>query len=247
MGLIRDALGSALGANDVKNGFGGPRLPHRSRSRSRSNMSNRTPRDESTYEDNPSNSSVHNTFARDYQRPYMEQYDKVYLQPVNSRTAYSTDILQPRDVRYENDTNILRPRSADDLCHDRVNWQESHYARQSDNLMDEDEPPPYEYSTFGSEMRSERHRSSPRQRANMNYQHSQPEHQGKSRFRPVALPQLTFGDGKPFLRAYSHELQEFGFSSSSFIQIVDAINVAIIPNPEMQIFQKGAGIAGFFV
>ena len=31
------------------------------------------------------------------------------------------------------------------------------------------------------------------------------------------------------------------------MRVVDAINVAIIPNPENQIFQKGATIAGFFV
>lgn len=66
-------------------------------------------------------------------------------------------------------------------------------------------------------------------------------------FRPLALPQLSYGDGQPFLRGYSNELQQYNISFDDFMRTLDAINVAIIPNPENQIFQKGANIAGFFV
>lgn len=66
-------------------------------------------------------------------------------------------------------------------------------------------------------------------------------------FRTMALPQIAYGDGQPFLRAYSDELRCRGISMEIFIAVLDDINVAIIPNPEVQIFQKTAKIAGFFV
>lgn len=66
-------------------------------------------------------------------------------------------------------------------------------------------------------------------------------------FRPIALPQISYGDGQPFLRGYANELVRYGISEGGFIRLVDAINVAIIPNPENQIFQKGANIAGWFM
>lgn len=66
-------------------------------------------------------------------------------------------------------------------------------------------------------------------------------------FRPLALPQIANGDGQPFLRGYSEELARFGVHRNEFIELLDAINVAIIPNPEHQIFQKGANIAGWFM
>ncbi|KAJ5805386.1 uncharacterized protein N7503_002988 [Penicillium pulvis] len=68
-----------------------------------------------------------------------------------------------------------------------------------------------------------------------------------AKFRPIALPQLSYGDGQPFLRGYSNDLVRYGISEGEFIRLVDAINVAIIPNPENQIFQKGANIAGWFI
>lgn len=66
-------------------------------------------------------------------------------------------------------------------------------------------------------------------------------------FRPLALPQIAYGDGQPFIRGYNDQLEWHGISQTEFIRIVDAINVAIVPNPENQIFQKGANIAGWFV
>lgn len=66
-------------------------------------------------------------------------------------------------------------------------------------------------------------------------------------FRPLALPQIAHGEGKPFLRGYSDESRQYGVSEDDFIQTVDKINKAIIPNPETQIFQKAAQITDHFV
>ncbi|KAF4455760.1 hypothetical protein F53441_1959 [Fusarium austroafricanum] len=76
--------------------------------------------------------------------------------------------------------------------------------------------------------------------------YSQPSLQS-SGFRPLALPQVQFGDGEPFLRGYSSELSRYGISRDQFLQVVDAINVARTPNPEVQLFQQGANIAGWFI
>ncbi|KAJ5633242.1 hypothetical protein N7490_009581 [Penicillium lividum] len=70
---------------------------------------------------------------------------------------------------------------------------------------------------------------------------------GDVNFRPIALPQIAYGDGQPFLRGYTNELGQYGIYEADFLRLVDAINVAIIPNPENQIFQKGANIAGWFI
>lgn len=70
---------------------------------------------------------------------------------------------------------------------------------------------------------------------------------GMPSFRPLALPQITYGDGQPFLRAYGAELSRYNISMRDFLQVLDAINVAIIPSPENQIFQKAATIGGFFM
>lgn len=66
-------------------------------------------------------------------------------------------------------------------------------------------------------------------------------------FRPLILPQIAYGDGQPFLRGYSAELSRYNMSLESFVQVVDRINVAILPSPENQLFQKGANVAGFFL
>ena len=73
------------------------------------------------------------------------------------------------------------------------------------------------------------------------------EHSRNGGFRPLALPQMAYGDGQPFLRGYSNEFVKYGISPEEFIQVLDAINVAVIPSPENQIFQKGANIAGWFL
>ncbi|KAH6644281.1 hypothetical protein C7974DRAFT_371418 [Boeremia exigua] len=66
-------------------------------------------------------------------------------------------------------------------------------------------------------------------------------------FRPLILPQTGYSKGSPFLRGYSKDLQNYGISNTEFQQIVDAINIAIVPNPEAQLFQKVASVAGWFV
>lgn len=70
---------------------------------------------------------------------------------------------------------------------------------------------------------------------------------GDANFRPLALPQIAYGGEQPFLRGYTRELGQYGISEQEFMGLLDAINVAIIPNPENQIFQKGANIAGWFL
>ncbi|KAF5589726.1 hypothetical protein FPCIR_6704 [Fusarium pseudocircinatum] len=66
-------------------------------------------------------------------------------------------------------------------------------------------------------------------------------------FRPLILPQIAFGEGEPFLRGYSSEMNRYGISRDQFLRVVDEINVARTPNPEAKLFQMGAGIAGWFV
>lgn len=66
-------------------------------------------------------------------------------------------------------------------------------------------------------------------------------------FRPLVLPQIQVGDGAPFIRAYSSELNRHGITLHQFITVLDEINMARIPNPEAQLFQKGASIAGNFM
>ena len=82
-----------------------------------------------------------------------------------------------------------------------------------------------------------------------NYSHDNFQDRGfdGSRFRPFAIPQYMYGEGQPFLRAYSQELASRGISENDFIRVVDELNIAVIPNPEAQIFQKSAQIAGYFV
>jgi hypothetical protein len=66
-------------------------------------------------------------------------------------------------------------------------------------------------------------------------------------FRPIILPQTGYIRGSPFLRGYGKDLQGYGISSTEFLQIVDEINIANVPNPENQLFQKVASVAGWFV
>ena len=60
--------------------------------------------------------------------------------------------------------------------------------------------------------------------------------------RPLVLPQITYGDGQHFLRAYSDNVAQYGIYKADSIALIDAANV--LPNPENQIFQKSANTAG---
>jgi hypothetical protein len=64
---------------------------------------------------------------------------------------------------------------------------------------------------------------------------------------PVALPQTGYGQGVPFLRAYSDQLEDAGIPQRVFVEFLDALNVTVVPNPETQIANKAAGLAGWFV
>jgi hypothetical protein len=51
----------------------------------------------------------------------------------------------------------------------------------------------------------------------------------------------------PFVRAYSDQLEDAGILQRVFIEFLDNLNATVIPNPEAQIANKAAGLAGWFV
>ncbi|KAK4703607.1 hypothetical protein P7C70_g2610, partial [Phenoliferia sp. Uapishka_3] len=64
--------------------------------------------------------------------------------------------------------------------------------------------------------------------------------------RPFVLPQGT-GSGTPIVRGFGNELAAAGVSSREMIEFIDALNLTTIPNPEMQLANTAAGLAGWFV
>lgn len=188
-------LGSALGSDQIKNGFSSKRLS-------------------SAFNQNSAPSSG--------QRPYSSSYGNR-----RNNDYYDSDRSYPSSGQ-------LQPPPA--------------YSRQPsrqgyNNSLDSD------YGDYDDYQQS---RQQTRQGYNNDYNDYQqdlgyPQGGGRGGFRPLALPQISYGDGQPFLRGYSRELQRYNISFRDFMQILDAINVAIIPNPENQIFQKGANIAGWFL
>ncbi|KAF5567405.1 hypothetical protein FPHYL_3308 [Fusarium phyllophilum] len=127
-----------------------------------------------------------------------------------------------------------------------------------------DEPPSYSLHAYDAPSSSRpRSRQIPSQSNNYqqpSYSYSSPEAMSlntgspydqtsfqNSDFRPLILPQIAFGAGEPFLRGYSSEISRYGISRDQLLRVVDEINVARTPNPEVQLFQMGAGIAGWFV
>jgi hypothetical protein len=196
MGLLKDAIGSAIGAGQPNNGLGGPSVPWKNRGP--------TPRyNGSTYPQQPGyDSQTYNDQPYGYRNYGKQQPD------------YNAQSYDRRPVGY---------RSYDD--------QADNHPQYNDDWIDQ-EPPPY--NEYPSEPRSTF--PSPSQ---------QPQQRGS--FQPLGLPQISHGDGQPFLRGYGSQLAQYGISDRDFMRVVDAINVAVIPNPENQIFQKGANIAGWFV
>jgi hypothetical protein len=81
---------------------------------------------------------------------------------------------------------------------------------------------------------------------NMRSAYGQPTYQN-SDFRPLILPQVAFGAGEHFLRGYSSEISRYGVPRDQLLRVIDEINIARTPNPEAQLFQKGANIAGWFL
>lgn len=225
MGLIKDAIGSALGANDVKNGFGGPRM-------SFGGTQNRNQQYRGSRNDGASLS------------PSLSLQNS-RLQPQVSPGGYS-----PSNRRYRQspsrDPFYQQQQSASYSVPGGFEHSKKEYASTS-HL----EPPSYEFTTRDPQYADEsyRQRSFDQRRSNehLNHEGIQRDRSNQNGFRPIALPQITYGDGQPFLRGYSCELEQYGISRTTFIGIIDAVNKAIVPNPEMQIFQKGANIAGWFM
>jgi hypothetical protein len=219
MGLIRDALGSAMGSNQVNNGFGGGSKmslkPQETRESSR-NYGMQSARQEhpAMYLDSRYQSTDRVPPDQTQQRydDYCDQYPQPpqYESSMSSRQSWNqgqfydgqsyNDLGNTRDMGYSNN---------------RQSWNQgqSYDGRSYNNLGNTRD--------IG--------------------------HSNNSVFRPLALPQIAYGDGQPFVRGYSNDLSQYGISPEAFIQVLDAINVASIPSPENQIFQKGANIAGWFL
>ncbi|KAJ6093579.1 hypothetical protein N7486_008868 [Penicillium sp. IBT 16267x] len=195
MGLIRDAIGVALGSDQVNNGFNGPKIPF-------ANKINRT-----SLSPSPRQQYISNAKYQD------------------RRSLYSPDDMQRgmiRQQRFIDDQDRapgLPPRYEPPANRHR-DW----YQRQSYEGQSHDGQQYYE-------QRAVTDAGFPR----------------NANFHPIALPQISYGDGQPFLRGYANELVRYGISEGDSMRLVDAINVAIIPNPENQNFQKGANIAGWFI
>lgn len=228
MGLLRDAIGSALGANQLNNGLSGrPRLPFAN--------------DNSRYGPQPSSSG----------RKQSSSYNQGYA-------GYSN---RKQNRRRSSDGNNFgsQPFDQEDRHYRAGQYQDHHYpsligrhdaddVQRIHNGYDgqiSQSPPRYETCTSdgqGYRMQS----YNPHPYGSENYT----DNGGWSRsatFRPLALPQIAYGNGQPFLRGYSQELSCYDITMEDFMQVLDSINTAIIPSPENQIFQKGANIAGWFL
>lgn len=210
MGIIRNVLSTALGADQVKNGFNSRLSP----------SSNQ-------YSTNQYRSSS-------IRRNVPNQIDYNMGQDMRMQT-HSSNYDSSRNPNYGYDDS-------------------QSYSRQ-DNEEDDNynhpviAPPPYSNSTTYQSPREDQGASGVRRKYNSNEgsnYHDQV-HSRRTNSRPLALPQIDYGDGQPFLRGYSQQLEQSGISFEAFMQALDAINVAIIPNPEAAIFQKGANIAGWFL
>lgn len=212
MGLLKDAIGSALGANKPNNGLGGPTTSWNKRTSTNAydGLAYRRQR-------NDDNQSYNG------QRPYdQDYYDGLACRQQRNENNQSYTGQRPYDQDYYDrayDGSNYNTRSYQDQPYDDMNWNYQN-------------PPPYDQCIAQSRSAG----SSTRQRPASN-----------THFQPLGLPQIAFGDGQPFLRGYNSQLAQYGIFEKDFLRLVDAINVAIVPNPENQIFQKGASIAGWFV
>jgi hypothetical protein len=215
IGLIKDVIGSALGADEPKNDI-------------RNNNGYCSASSQSQYRSRDSSSVQQYSYGRELPRrsPDYSNYNG------NSRQNYSYGRELPRrnPDHYNYDDNGRRGfYQQDDGMHSNDN---------KNNNKTYDDPPPYSV-----------HQGPSPQVYNNGYNngHCLRGSSNNNFFRPLALPQLSYGNDQPFLRGYSNELQQYNISLDDFMQALDAINIAIIPNPENQIFPKGANIAGFFV
>lgn len=229
MGLLRDAIGSALGANQVNNGLSGPRLPFSNKDNNR-NTAWLSP---SAYRQSPSPGQGYASYTS-YDHEQNSSPDEM-----QGRIRGSLGPARPRELscqsfRQDNcavgyQTSVVGP-PPDQM----QQWYNDDRAQYSDL------PPRYETPAYDSR---DEYQGQP-------YDMNRAGAMGLPRdanFRPLALPQIAYGNEQPFLRGYTRELSRYGISEQEFTGLLDAINVAIIPNPENQIFQKGANIAGWFL
>jgi hypothetical protein len=212
MGLLRDAVGSALGANQPNNGLGGPKLPWKNSSSYRRD-------DGPTYQDERWRS-----YNNQRPRPYDDYAYDEYRYAQDNSDEYPNDKYSRKE--YPNDPPSYAMAVGDPST--------AQYPREGSTI---DRPPAQQQYT-GTPPINGRFRET---------QHSAIDIDHDNRFRPLALPQIGHGDGQPFVRGYNGQLAWYGISDQEFIRVVDAVNVAIIPNPENQIFQKAANIGGFFM
>lgn len=225
MGLLRDAFSSATGSGGVRNGFGGPHMPFAS---GRNQQSQR-----------PSSTLAPDTLCLQPQgrNPPCDRT----ISRFHSRNSSFGTPPSAYDHRHQ---DWCDSRACSLVSPDNLQESSNQYVAPSDGS-----PPPYstgdQQRLFTADYRDQ----------NQDYYRSMTmgapsRQQGcslQSSFRPVVLPAAGYGDGQPFIRGYSHELLRYDIPRSAFICIVDAINTAIIPNPELQIFQKGANVAGWFL
>ena len=247
MGLVRDALGSALGAKEVKNGFNGPKLPFMGGGRTPPPSAGPSPSPQRRTHnwDSPEQSygrqtgSFHNEHEY-YTESISSRGGDVHRFPPSSMDFYAA----PRQAQqtYENDDfdppPLYTPQSS------QPSSSQTGYPRESDWLYPRADAPSFESS------HQERPKGHVQGRRYLDSSHYEQASAGSSRtsgFRILALPQIGYAKGDPFLRAYSDDLRSYGISEQHFFDALDAINVARVPNPEMEILQKGARIAGFFV
>lgn len=222
MGILRDTIRSAIGADQVNNGFGGPNLPFMDRNRSSNSGSRRDRRN-----------SVHRN-GQQYpasSRPRPQSYEHGYA---------GHDYLRDRSGRrqsavyYDDDGTILNRNHSQSRGYVMPIRQGDSYQaplfHQSDRLHG---------GQWNDDMLMPAFPTRDVQLRNLSRE--------QDFFRPLVLPQIAYGEGQPFLRGYSEDLAHYGIYEMDFIDLVDAVNVAILPNPENQIFQKGASIAGWFV
>lgn len=245
MGLIRDGIGKALGAGQVQTGFNGPKLPFTNNNKSTASSSTSAsdyprrlpPRpDDQSYIRDPRDS-----LGAPYNDPYSRRtpspgFDQGYgYDDGRSSSRYSEFQDAPPAYEaqngYSNIYNPGPPSRYDDSS--KPYSQYNNYTEQSrDGRMTNTYAQPYDNprSSYYDQGCAQDSRSMP-----------------SRGFRPLALPQIEYGDGKPFLRGYSDELRQYGIEEKEFIPLLDQVNKAVIPNPENVIFQKAANIAGWFV
>ncbi|UKZ73746.1 hypothetical protein TrVFT333_001396 [Trichoderma virens FT-333] len=225
MGLIRDAIGSALGANQLNNGLSSrPRLAFGSDSSRNGRRLSVSSKDQSS-----SYSQGYPDYAnrRENRRRSSDGNENdVY----KNGSRYGAEQYSDRQYR----SSIVRYPS------DRMQHTRDGYASQLPQS-----PPGYE--TYPGDGRGYQWQPYDGEPSTDAYYTDDRGFSRAANFRPLALPQIAYGDGQPFLRGYSQELRRYNITMEDFIQVVDSINIAIIPNPENQIFQKGANIAGWFV